>query len=797
MTTQTPERDREPDGGSPAPRVRCDAQGNCPLESRVSSLEAANAALESLLDASDTAKLFFDTELYLRRFTSAASALLGLDTADVGRPLAEVVGRIDDPSLLDDTRRVLAGEVLAPREVGGGTGRWYLRRLLPARPGTPAPIGAVLTLTDITERKQAELALARSEQRLRRITDAVPALISYLDPELRYRFNNAAYRRWFGLEPSALRGRYVADLLGDRVWAVVGPRLQRALAGEEVSYDDWLPFEQGGSRHCRVQYIPDRLENGEVAGLFVLVNDMTERRRSEEAIERLHAENAARLKEMQVLFDAAPIGIFVSRDPECRDMQMNRSGARMLRIDDGANPSLSGPNAAELPFRFFHQGRELRDEELPMHVAARTGRRVDGFEEELHFSDGEIKSLVAYAAPLADDAGRIYGCVGTFADVTRRREEERRYREDLAEADRRKDEFLSMLGHELRNPLASLRGALDVLTVKRDDAGTLDWACGLIDRQLRHLQRLVDDLLDVARITRGAITLKTGRLDLADALREALESVDGLMQERHHRVTAELPLGPVPVEGDGTRLVQVFVNLLNNAANYTSPGGTIRIVLSTGEGQARASVEDTGHGIEHDMLPHVFDTFRRGRAGAGQPASGLGLGLSLVRQLVTMHGGTVTAASDGPARGSRFVVTLPLVEADSAPATAVVREGAEPAAAPRRRRVLVVDDVADIRESSTMLLEMLGHEVASAATGREALDAVERARPDVILLDVGLQDMDGIEVARQLAQRPDRAAFKVVILSGYTGNSGNAANGLVDGQLLKPVDLASLKAALD
>jgi PAS domain S-box-containing protein len=508
----------------------------------------------------------------------------------------------------------------------------------------------------------ADLTMRIGERQLRRILDAVPAFVSYVGPDLRYRFNNAAYARRFGESPAALRGRSVARLVGAETWAIIGPMLRRALAGEEVSFEDWLPADAAEPRYCQVQYIPDRLPDGRVAGVLALINDITGRRRSEEAIERLHAENAARLREMQVLFDAAPIGIFVGRDPSCRNMQMNRAGAEMLRIDPSVNPSKSGPDAPALPFRVFRDGRELQHDELPMQIAARTGQRVDGFEEELVFDDGEIRNLITYAAPLCDDDGRVYGCVGTFADVTRSKAEERRHRETLAEADRRKDEFLSILGHELRNPLAAMRSALDTLDeARRGDPHSLDRLLEIIDRQTGHLQRLVDDLLDVARFTRGAMMLRVEPVDLGAMVREAVASVEGLMRERRHRLQVELPPGPLMVRGDATRLVQVLVNLLNNAARYTEPGGSIAVVLDRDDGQARISVEDNGSGIGADALPHIFETFQQGGRDEHRAAGGLGLGLSLVRRLVQMHGGRVAASSDGPGRGSRFVVTLPVV----------------------------------------------------------------------------------------------------------------------------------------
>ena len=771
------------------------------------------------------------------------------------------------------------------------------------------------------ERSQAPAGLSASERIFRRITDSLPALISYIDTEERYRFVNAAYQHWFRRDADAVHGARLKDVVGDDAYAVIGPSLQRALAGETVEYETWIDYARAGRRYVHALYLPDQRADGTVAGVYKLVRDITDRRRSEEAIARLHAENQARLAEMEALFDAAPIGIFVGRDPECRNMTMNRAGARMLRLDEGTNPSLSGPEAAGLPFRVFHAGRELSPDELPMQVAATRGERIEAFEEELLFSDGEVKTLMTYAAPLRDADGSIRGCVGTFADITASREAERRYRDTLerfklhldntpvaalewdaqlrilhwspaaermfgwteaevlgktvdtlgsvheddreavqaimaallhgdternhtlnrnlrkdgaviwcewynsvlrdaegrlvsvlslamdvtqrqqleadlrvqadrlAEADRRKDEFLSMLGHELRNPLAPIRNALSVLARVGDDKARIDWAHRLIARQTRHLERLVDDLLDTARITRGAIELKTEAVDLRVVLREAVEATQGIVAGRGHRLDLDLPLEPVAVVGDVTRLVQVAANLINNAAKYTDDGGSIRVSLTRDGGMARLTVADNGRGLLPEDLPHIFEVFRQGRQALDRADGGLGLGLPLVKQLVELHGGTVTAESAGAGQGSRFFVHLPLT-------TGRVAQTEKPtlSAAPTvRKRIILADDNDDVLDSLKFFLQVLGHEVWVSASGEPVPGLVEELRPDAVILDIGLPDIDGIEVARRLAALPHRRAMQVIALSGYLERNLDAD--LFDAHVLKggnPEELALL-----
>jgi len=342
---------------------------NSQLEHKVRELEETNNDLSNFLISTEIATIFLDGCLRIRRYTPATARLMSVIPSDIGRAITDVTTRFDDPQLLDDVRKVLAGMEAEQQEIRTREQRWYLRRVLPYRTDEESVAGVVITFNDITQRKEAELALVQSDRVLRRITDSIPVLISYVDRDGFYRFNNAAYERWFQIDPSALHGKRVSDVLGEEAFELVQPYLQRALAGEAVEFESWLNYEQAGARYVHAEYIPDQSPDGRVLGVFVLVSDNTERRRNEEAIEQLHAENQARLAEMQALFEAAPIGIFVGRDPGCENMVMNRTGAEMLRIPAGVNPSMTGPDARNLPFRVFHEGRELSGEELPMQVA--------------------------------------------------------------------------------------------------------------------------------------------------------------------------------------------------------------------------------------------------------------------------------------------------------------------------------------------------------------------------------------------------------------------------------------------
>lgn len=357
----------------------------------------------------------------------------------------------------------------------------------------------------------------------------------------------------------------------------------------------------------------------------------------------------------------------------------------------------------------------------------------------------------------------------------------------LADNDRRKDEFLALLGHELRNPLAPIHNAIQILKLEQPAPGSrLPWACAVIERQLGHIARLVDDLLDVARINRGRLELQKKRSNLVAILQQAVESVRPLIEQRRHRLDMQLPDETLEVDADTTRLIQVIANLLTNAAKYTGEGGTLTLTLQREGQQAVLTVRDSGIGIPADRLATIFELFAQLDSHLHQSQGGLGLGLPLVRRLVELHGGSVEAFSAGPNQGSEFTVRLPLVAAAQA-------------AAPRQHRILVVDDQMDVALALSMLLETLGHEVDTASNGPAALHTAAVFQPDVVIIDLGLPQMNGFEVARRLRQSQTAAPLRLIAMTGYSQDEDTderiQAAGF-DSRLLKPIDLAELQAAL-
>ena len=400
--------------------------------------------------------------------------------------------------------------------------------------------------------------------------------------------------------------------------------------------------------------------------------------------------------------------------------------------------------------------------------------------------------------PIVED-GAAVGSVCIFTEVTHRRrleDELRRKAEALAADDRRKDEFLAMLAHELRNPLAPILNAFEVMRSGPEDSAEDLASIRLVaERQVRHLARLVDDLLDVSRITSAKIRLRLAPVDLVEILARVVEAARPAVEARGHRLTVDLGPEPLPLRGDPTRLDQVMTNLLNNAVKYTEPGGSIALKAGRAGASAEVRVLDSGIGIPAEMVPFVFDLFTQVDRALDRSQGGLGIGLTLVRRLVELHGGTVSVRSDGPGRGSEFVVRLPL-DLGAAPLAATPRPAHR--SAPTPRRILVVDDQADAAAILARLLKGRGHDVRVAADGASALALAAEHRPDAVLLDIGLPGMDGYEAARRLRQEPATRQSLLVALTGY-GQEEDVRRALeagFDHHLVKPTDLDAIESLL-
>jgi PAS domain S-box-containing protein len=404
---------------------------------------------------------------------------------------------------------------------------------------------------------------------------------------------------------------------------------------------------------------------------------------------------------------------------------------------------------------------------------------------------GEVRWIYNKAQPYFDERGELLRYVGATLDITERKRSE----EALREADRRKDEFLAMLAHELRNPLQPIKSGLDILRLGVDNvkAGQVR---AMMARQVDHLVRLVDDLLEVSRVSRGRIELRKERIHLGQVVNDAVAASQSLMAEKEHRLTVSLAPEPLPLDADPTRLAQVVINLLNNAAKFTDPGGQIEISTRREGSEAVVSVRDNGAGIPGEQLTCVFELFTQLDNGVNQSRGGLGIGLALVRSLVTMHGGRVEARSKGAGHGSEFVVRLPVAAPSTAelpkePATSAAEKG--PA-----QRIVVVDDNWVIVDAFVMMLETMDTDVRVAYDGKSALETIAAFEPEVVFMDIGMPVMDGNETARRIRQLPHAENIFLVALTGWGREQDRhrSREAGFDKHLVKPVDFDEVQALL-
>jgi PAS domain S-box-containing protein len=438
-----------------------------------------------------------------------------------------------------------------------------------------------------------------------------------------------------------------------------------------------------------------------------------------------------------------------------------------------------------------------KDEEEMILARLRHGERIDHYETVRVTKDGQPIEISLTISPVRDDAGELVGASKVARDITPHKRAQR----ELQEADTRKNEFLALLAHELRNPLGPIRHAVKILRARAPSPEELQWATNIIDRQTEHMTRLVDDLLDVSRITRGTIELRRERVDIADVLKAAVETSGASIERARHQLRVTPPPEPLYVEGDATRLTQIVTNLLDNAAKYTDSGGRIWLTAEREGDEAVIRVKDSGIGIDPAVLPRVFDMFTQAGLSLERAQGGLGVGLALVERLVTLHGGTVTAFSGGPGKGSQFTIRLPALQAHGQAAhgqAAPEVHAAAPSGPEKHCRILVVDDNEDSAESLGMLLHMLGHEVKTANDGASALGAAAEFRPDVAILDIGLPKVNGYELAKQIREQPWGRDVVLVALTGWGQEQyrRRSAESGFNHHLTKPVEFEVLQQIL-
>jgi PAS domain S-box-containing protein len=442
-----------------------------------------------------------------------------------------------------------------------------------------------------------------------------------------------------------------------------------------------------------------------------------------------------------------------------------------------------GKNCLELGYEPWHAS--LHDAEIDTVVA--TKKPIRG---EVPFTGTNGRRVYDYIfVPVLDAHGEVEAVTGTTRDITERQAME----EELRQADRKKDDFIALLAHELRNPLAPIRNGLQIIRLAGGDQQALNEARAMMDRQLGHMVRLIDDLLDVSRISRNKMELRRSRVALAEIVSSAVETVRSLIDEAGHELFVTLPAAPVYLEADLTRLAQVLSNLLSNSVKYTPPGGRIWLTAEPRNSLLEISVRDTGIGIPPQSIENIFDMFSQVDRSIERSSGGLGIGLALVKGIVEMHGGKVTAASEGQDRGSQFTVFLPI----STENFAAIESQAETAQR-RSRRMLVVDDNRDSANSLSMALRLLGDEVRTAYDGVAALELAEQFQPEVILMDIGMPRMNGLDATKQLRLRPWGQKILIIALTGWGQEDDRVRSREAgcDGHLVKPVHLPDLEKML-
>jgi two-component system CheB/CheR fusion protein len=631
---------------------------------------------------------------------------------------------------------------------------------------------------EIAQRRQADESLRASEQRYRDLIGAIPAGVVACDAAGTVVFHNACADELCGGPPGeapACWGPEACANNGHRLENFAAP-LRAVLAGGEPVVDRELSIARpDGSRiDVLLNITPLRDHAGGIAGAVNIVQDITARKR---------VENELRVSELRfrTLANTVPVLIWQNDEAGC-NVFVNQY---YLDFTGKASDDVMGMGWHDL----------VHPDDAPAYIAdymdAVRHRRAWRNLDRVRRRDGQWRWFDNYAQPLFAPDGSYAGHVGASLDITDAVLAE----QALKDTDRRKDEFLAVLAHELRNPLAPISNAVHLLR-HPDGRRRADRLVEMLGRQVRQMIKLVDDLLEISRITRDKIDLHRQPVLLADVVHGAVETSRPLIDQHHHRLDVHLPDEALTLNADSVRLTQVLANLLNNAAKYTDQDGHIDLEARRDGMEVEIAVRDNGIGIPAGHLPEVFDMFTQAHRAAGRGQGGLGIGLAMVRSLVQMHGGTVEAKSAGAGHGSEFVVRLPLAEP---PDTAHDGAGAGPHAAPLAgQRILVVDDNQDAADTLAMLLEADGARARAVYDGPAALAALPALRPHTVLLDLGMPEMDGLEVARRIRADPAWSGVRIVALTGWGQESDRerTRGAGFDFHLTKPVDLTVLHAWL-
>ncbi len=737
---------------------------NAEHQRKIHELTVLTDDMDNLLASTQVHTIFLDQELRIRKFTPQIAEVFSFVTSDLGRSFDSFSHRLLRDRLSAEVASVLdTGESLEA-EVQDVSGHWFLMRILPYL--TKGQLdGVVLTLIDIDSLKLAQQDLSRREFELRMIADRVPSLISCVDRNFRYSYVNQRYSEFFGKNADEIVGMTMPELLGENVFEEVRPHLEEALAGKSVEFEKRFVLPNGRQFWAMVSYSPDESgADGNICGLFVCKHLVTALKESEQRFERAVRGTTDGIWD----WDIATGRVYCS--PRFLEMVgLSANTTEMFKADVDLRI-----HAEDLPRVLTAEQALLRDG-VPYDVEYRMQNR-----------DGQYIWFRARAEVERCHDGRPTYVSGSVQNVET-------YRALVAEKEQQvtqRDRFLATLSHELRNPLGAVVNGCRVLTKVN---GLVDEAFPVVDaisRQSQHMAALLEDLLDVARITEGKIEIRKKVFDLREVIAPAIESVQPLLDSRQQGLDVRLPDDPVPVVGNAVRLRQVATNLLSNASKYSPHGTRVTLELDKVDHHAELRVIDQGEGIPPALLRRVFEPFEQLGRTHDRTDGGLGLGLSLSQRLVQLHGGSIHAKSQGHGHGSEFVVIIPTIDA------AKVDDELQPSRTTSgdKLRIVLVEDNADARTLLSRLLELEGYEICCAGTGPKGLELIQQSIPDVALVDVGLPGMDGYTIARTIRAQPELNSVYLVALTGYgqTSDRQNAKDAGFNIHFTKPVDLQEL-----
>ena len=741
---------------------------NAEHQAKIAELTELNQDIQHLLEATQVHTLFLDRDLRLRKFTPKMSEVLDLLPHDVGRRFQGVAHGLEDDELLQDMARVLEKGKLVERETRASNGRAYLLRILPYRSNDEIQ-GVVMTLVDITALKSATAEVQSSELRYRTLVRAVPSLLWTAAPDGTFHEPQREWEAYTGQPWSEHQSMGWAAMIHpddreqvEQVWI-------EAVQSEELYESEgriWSRRHEGW-RHFVSRAAPVLDDRGRVEEWVGVIVDVHEAQTAEARSRMLH-------RQLEAILQHSPAAIFV-KDLSGRYIL---ASSRFETLAGVPSSSIVSRTDYDLFARELAERLRAMDQEV---LAKNTT-----VERELVFElEGESRVYLLTLFPLVDDSGTSEAVAGIAADITDRKEVERTVEESV----RRRDQFLAMLSHELRNPLHAAAMAVDLL----DDENEQSRAQPILRRQVRHLSRLLDDLLDVARVTRDGISLEMARTDLATVIRRATELMIPGRDAIH--LTVRIEDEPLVIEGDQERLVQLVGNLLSNAIRFSGPQANVVVTARKDGDEVVLQVQDDGVGLSEEARRHMFELFYQDPQSGSRDHGGLGIGLALVSEITAAHDGTIRPHSAGPGTGTTIEVRLPaptatgkLEDGDDDELRVIVSGKAD---------VIVVEDNADTRELLGTLLEMQGHRVRTAESAAHALDELRAGTPDVMILDIGLPDMDGFELCRRIREERSEPPY-LVALTGY-GQASDREEAKIAGfdeHLVKPLGPGALDEML-